>query len=122
MEKYSEIKIKDLLLHTSGISDEDFGGNYSNSNELWTKMLSPALHNFPGNSVEYSDVGYRLLGLCLERAANDDLESLCKRYVWQPLGMDSTTCDTKGIQKVRIAGHGNNWCKVDDLQDLLNPS
>jgi len=117
--KYAEIKVKDLVLHTSGISDEDFNETYANSEELWSKMLSPPLHGMPGKSTEYSDVGYRLLGLCLERLENDDLESLCKKHVWRPLGMNSTTYDVTKIEKKNIAGHGKNWCKVDDSQDQL---
>jgi CubicO group peptidase (beta-lactamase class C family) len=50
----------------------------------------------PGTAVEYSDLGFMLLGWILERAWDDDLTALAERYVFGPLGM-STTAYLPGI-------------------------
>ena len=118
-DKNIEVRIIDLLLHQSGISDEDFTEIYHSADQLWEKMLNPTLRSTPGTSVEYTDVGYRILGLCLERIGNDNLDSLCKKLIWHPIGMNSTTYLPVNSEKINIAGHGKNWGTVDDSQDQL---
>lgn len=113
------ITIKDLLLHTSGISDEDFLGEFGSANELWSAMYQAPLRNKPGVSIEYTDVGYRLLGLCLERIGQSDLDHLCKVNVWEKIGMRNTSYNISGISKLKIAGYGGAWGVVDDSQDRL---
>lgn len=54
-------------------------------------MLKAPLRFEPGDSIEYADVGYRILGLCLEKIDGDNLDQLCKKYLWEPLGLNSTT-------------------------------
>ncbi|MBU0928070.1 MAG: beta-lactamase family protein [Spirochaetes bacterium] len=44
-----------------------------------------------GSAVEYSDLGFILLGAALERAWDDDLPSIADRLVFKPLGMLDTT-------------------------------
>lgn len=118
-KRISDIKIIDLLLHQSGISDEDFNKEYSDPEELWNAMFNAPLHFLPGTSVEYTDVGYRILGLCLERIGGQSLDTLCKNFVWEPLGMNDTTYDISSTSIERIAGHGNAWGIIDDVQDRL---
>lgn len=119
----SEISIRDLVLHQSGISDEDFGGRYNSPEELWNSMLQAPTRFNPGEAVEYTDVGYRILGLCLERLGNNNLAALCKEFVWDPLGMNNTTYDISRIEKNLVAGGRNSWCILDDAQDrFLNQS
>lgn len=113
------VTIRDLLLHTSGISDEDFLDDYKTSDSLWSQMLAPKLRAAPGEFVEYTDVGYRILGLCLEQIGGDSLESLCRKHIWQPAGMNNTFYSINDLPKNKIAGQGSNWCKVDDTQDQL---
>lgn len=119
----TDIKIIDLVLHQSGISDEDFVRDFSSASELWNEMFNTELRFSPGSSIEYTDVGYRLLGLCLERVGGNNLDQLCKRYVWSTLGMEQTTYNFSSnssiIPKTMIAGHGDSWGLVDDAQDRL---
>jgi len=112
-----KITIRDLVLHQSGISDEDFGGNFNSSADLWQSMLNAPLRFTPGSSIEYTDVGYRILGLCLEKIGGDNLEQLCKKFVWRPLGLENTTYNITNIKKENIAGHGTSWGSLDDAQD-----
>ncbi len=113
----THLSIKHLLLHQSGISDDDFLSEYSSTAEFWRAMLSPELHFDPGTSIEYSDVGYRLLGRVLEKIGGVNLDLLCKRLVWDPLGMSCTTYEVSNFSTERIAGHGDSWGVVDDSQD-----
>jgi len=115
----ASIRIKDLLLHQSGLSDEDCAGDFRSADEMWRKMLSAPLRFKPGGSVEYSDVGYRMLGLVLERAGGSDLDTLCKKSVWRAMGMETATYNLTGVAKENIAGGPNAWGFVDDAQDKL---
>ncbi len=113
----SKITIKDLVLHQSGISDEDFGGSFNSVNDLWNSMFNSEVRFEPGTATEYTDVGYRLLGLCLERVGGANLDLLCAKHIWLPLGMNQTTYDIARVAKTKIAGHGETWGMVDDAQD-----
>ncbi|MGZ3742934.1 MAG: serine hydrolase domain-containing protein [Pseudobdellovibrionaceae bacterium] len=115
----SNIKIRNLVLHSSGISDEDFIGEYNSPEELWNAMFNAPLRFEPGASIEYTDVGYRLLGLCLERIGGEDLDTLCKNYIWIPWGMVNSTYNLSSIPKENIAGHNSAWGVVDDPQDIF---
>lgn len=115
----SDITIQDLVLHQSGMSDEDFSGPYSSANEFWDEMFCAPVRFSPGTSLEYCDVNYRLLGLCLERIGNQQLEALCKNELWLPLSMTHTHYDISKIIKNKIAGQGTTWGSVDDAQDRL---
>ncbi len=41
----------------------------------------------PGTRTEYSDIGFIILGIALERLAEEPLDSFCRREVFGPLGM-----------------------------------
>lgn len=113
----SKISIKDLVLHQSGMSDEDFCGTFNTTQDLWSAMFKTAVRFEPGTTIEYSDVGYRLLGLCLERIGGENLNQLCTKHLWIPLCMTQTTYDISKINLTKVAGHGESWGTVDDAQD-----
>lgn len=94
-----EIKIADLLTHTAG-----FGGplespqydaipfekrNLKNNVDRYASFLLP---NNPGEIFAYSGVvGFDILARIVEVASNMDYELFLKKYVFDPLGMNSTT-------------------------------
>ncbi len=49
--------------------------------------LSKNLHFTPGTGQSYSNLGYSILGLVIERASGTDYESYCRREVLEPLGI-----------------------------------
>ncbi len=44
----------------------------------------------PGSAVEYSDLGFMLLGFILERIWDEDLPALADRLLFRPMGMEHT--------------------------------
>jgi CubicO group peptidase (beta-lactamase class C family) len=50
-----------------------------------------ALTADPGTRAEYSDIGFIILGLALERIAGEPLDTFCRREIFRPLGMSNTT-------------------------------
>lgn len=58
--------------------------------ELATYGLGQPRTSAPGTAYRDSDAGYVLLGLALERATGQSAAALIKRYVTDPLGLQST--------------------------------
>lgn len=90
-----------LASHTSGVRHYDFS-NYLEANNIYVySALSDALAIFaddpllapPGDAFEYSSLGYNLLGVLAERAADESYADLLAREVTSPLGLSGTTID-----------------------------
>lgn len=106
----SEVTVKQLLNHTSGIADyfesteEDQKKSNSviteiskNPEQFWTptdlveftRKKQKAIAK-PGEKFYYSDTGYILLGLILEKLNKQSLEDLLKIKIFAPIHMNST--------------------------------
>ena len=80
-----------LLTHTSGLPAwRPFYKTATSYEELVAAALSTTVRH-PEGEYHYSDVGFILLGRLIERIGGPSLETLEQRYVFQPLGMTSTT-------------------------------
>ncbi|HEY8671103.1 MAG TPA: serine hydrolase domain-containing protein, partial [Terriglobales bacterium] len=104
-----EVTFRMLLAHSSGLpAHEKLYLRASTKEELVRQALSVPLKNAPGTHVEYSDVGFILLGLALERMAmatdtdSDPLDRFCQREVFGPLGMLHTAFNPPSAWKSQI--------------------
>jgi CubicO group peptidase (beta-lactamase class C family) len=70
----NKITIKNLLTHTSGI----------------TESLDAGLAFTPGTQISYSNAGYNLLGKIIEKVSGMTYENFLKENIFQPLGMNNT--------------------------------
>ncbi|HEY7719589.1 MAG TPA: serine hydrolase domain-containing protein [Pedococcus sp.] len=97
----SDITLRMLLNHTSGIfnytDDPDFFElAFSDPFRPWTarELVDLALENppvfAPGTSWSYSNTGYILLGMVLQRATHQSVGELLDRHVIGPLDLDDT--------------------------------
>ena len=86
-----KVTIRHLLTHTSGLPAampvRDFG---SAGDRLYRVVASVDLRGEPGEYVNYSDVGFVILGLAASRAAGQPLPAFLRKRVWEPLGMAHT--------------------------------
>jgi D-alanyl-D-alanine carboxypeptidase len=97
-----EITVRQLLNHTSGIVDDWACPGFldlvaSDPERRWSpeetieyvkKNCPPRFR--PGDGWHYSDTGYNLLGLVLERVAGKPLHEIYREMLLDPLGMDHT--------------------------------
>jgi CubicO group peptidase (beta-lactamase class C family) len=113
------VSVEHLLLHSSGLSDLSLEGDFASAEALWQHMFQTELAFSPGSSVEYTDLGYRLLGRYLERKFTASLDELSRTYVWSKAGISQITYDVSKTNKNMLAGHGESWGRVDDQQDHL---
>ena len=90
------VSIENLLDHTGGLTDYDdlipanFKGQVSDADVLrW--LSADAAHYFaPGQAYRYSNTGYVLLGLIIERASQMSLPAFLKQRIFDPLQMTHT--------------------------------
>ena len=86
-----EITIHMLLAHSSGIpAYEKLFLRAENREDLLRAVFATKLASDPGSRIEYSDSGFMLLGVALERLADESLDRFCQREVFGPLGMPHT--------------------------------
>jgi len=98
-----EVTFRMLLAHSSGLpAYEKLYLRAPTKNELVREALSVPLKNPPGTHAEYSDIGFILLGLALERIAEDTLDRFCQREVFGPLGMVHAAFNPPSDWKHRI--------------------
>jgi CubicO group peptidase (beta-lactamase class C family) len=91
-----KITIENLLTHTSGLIDyenlipADRTTQIDDDDVLRMIALQHRLYFEPGSAHRYSNGGYVLLGLIVERASGMDLADFMKQRIFRPLGMDHT--------------------------------
>ena len=83
--EYEPITIHHLLSHTGGISS---GTERSPSAlaEVWA-MRRMATSTAPGSYFHYSNDGYKVLGLLLEAVLGEDISTIYRERIFEPLGM-----------------------------------
>lgn len=85
------INIQSLMTHSSGLQAHIQLYNVCKSpDEILKTILESELIYPVGTRVEYSCMGYILLGKILEKVSGKSLDTLAEEYVFSPLGMKTT--------------------------------
>jgi CubicO group peptidase (beta-lactamase class C family) len=116
--------IRNLLAHTSGLMDfEDLIAPEScaplhDADVL--RLLEAEQRSYfpPGTGYRYSNSGYVLLALIIERACDADFASFLRERIFLPLGMRHTVAYQSGISALlhRAFGYsavGDSWVRTD---------
>lgn len=87
-----KISFRMLLAHSSGLpAYEKLFLEAESKEKLLAAAFAVPLAADPGTIAEYSDIGFIILGIALERIADEPLDRFCQREVFGPLGMRHTT-------------------------------
>lgn len=87
-----EVTVRMLLAHSSGLpAYEKLFLRAQTRAELLQAAFRTPLKATPGARAEYSDIGFIILGIVLERLADESLDTFCQREIFGPLGMTHTT-------------------------------
>ena len=87
-----EITLRMLLAHSSGLpAYEKLFLRAKTREDLLQAAFTTPLAAAPGARAEYSDVGFIILGVILERLADETFDAFCQREIFGPLGMTNTT-------------------------------
>ncbi|MEU7579750.1 serine hydrolase domain-containing protein [Streptomyces sp. NPDC041068] len=87
----SDITIKHLLTHTSGLV-EGLGDDYDrvSREDLVRRALASKPLSAPGKRFHYSNTGYSLLAAIVEKASGEGYEPFLARHLFAPAGMKHT--------------------------------
>ena len=98
-----EVTVRMLLAHSSGLPAYEKLFLLAQTREaLLQAAFTAPLADAPGARAEYSDIGFIILGVVLERLADESLDVFCQREIFGPLGMTQTTFNPTAALKDSI--------------------
>ncbi|HEV2541019.1 MAG TPA: serine hydrolase domain-containing protein [Frateuria sp.] len=124
-----QVTLRQLLSHTGGLIDyEDLippnrTAQLDDQDVLRMLSATPRSYFAPGSAYRYSNSGYVLLGLVVEKASGRTLQDFLAQRIFRPLHMDHTLLyvhDSKNVPN-RAYGYsktGGRWLRTD--QDLTS--
>jgi CubicO group peptidase (beta-lactamase class C family) len=87
----NEVTVRMLLDHTSGLpSYREFFRLAPTRDSAITLLYGTPLRRAPGQSPEYSDLNFLLLGLLVEQLSHQSLNQFTQREIFAPLAMENT--------------------------------
>ncbi len=112
----SEIKIKNILQHTSGILDYE---NYmsdtlaiplKDQDVLEILLEQDSTYFPPGTLHKYSNSGYAILALIIEKISSKSYAEFLNENIFTPLGMNNSIAFENGISTIsnRAFGYANS--------------
>jgi len=129
-----KITVRHLLSHASGIADDWAHLEFLNlikadpqkrwmpeeTVEFVKKNCRPAFP--PGDGFQYSDLGYNLLGLIIEKVAGRALHEVYRDLLLDPLGMNHTYRPSHEEARPSLPGRGPSHRYLDNLECTLLPA
>ena len=126
------VTIRDLLNHTSGIEDSRFWQVFSTKptsstplEYIFSKNTSVLkVRTIPGTRFSYSNMGYSLLGLIIEKVTQESYENYLDKNLLIPLGMNNSTFSfvtqsQENTGKTLAMGHFDNGTTQENIPMFL---
>ncbi|HEU4886850.1 MAG TPA: serine hydrolase domain-containing protein, partial [Thermoanaerobaculia bacterium] len=118
------ITIRHLLTHTSGLIDYEDVMSPDTTEQLKDadvlRLLESQNETYfaPGSSYRYSNSGYALLALIVERATEVSFATYLKERVFTPIGMNATVAHDENVSTVSDRAYGHSlvdgkWMRTD---------
>ncbi|MBS0026454.1 serine hydrolase [Chitinophaga sp. 22321] len=113
------ITIHDLLRHQAGLINS-IGKDYDkiDKDDFIKKVFSTKLRFEPGTQFSYSNIGYSLLAIIIEKVAGTSYEDYLYKNLFKPAGMELTGTSRPDFNAENVAvGYYNNdsvWGKPTD--------
>lgn len=123
-EAVAFVTIHHLLTHTSGLIDyegvipKSMTAQLRDADVLEVLEAQDRTYFMPGMSYRYSNSGYALLALIVERASGEGFASFMRSRIFAPLGMHATVAHEEGVSTVahRAFGYSKTaagWSRTD---------
>lgn len=98
-----KISLRMLLAHSSGFpAHEKLFLKARTRDELLRAAFTTPLAADPGSRGVYSDIGFMILGVALERLADEGIDSFCQREIFAPLQMINTAFNPPSELRAQI--------------------
>jgi CubicO group peptidase (beta-lactamase class C family) len=89
-----EPSIRNLITHTTGLSDASFDDSHAAAGDLEAavhSMVGAIPISRPGSSFHYIDTDYQALALAMEKAAGKPYAAILADRIFRPLGMKTSS-------------------------------
>ncbi|MCU7494034.1 MAG: beta-lactamase family protein [Ignavibacteria bacterium] len=119
---YKEMTLRQILSHSSGLSDQDLAGVIENyfkkhngkalSNSELISMLAEAkvkLKLEPGQKWWYSNTGFQLLAALVEKISCESFDKYLYKHIFKPSGMEHTYLRTAYINNFDTPNLAGNY-------------
>lgn len=127
---WQPVQLKHLLSHTSGlplnfpvIGDAKKAPAYHTPQELLESVRDVSLSFVPGAKFQYSNVGYTLLAMVVQKVTGEDYGDHVQRVLNEQLGLKQTSLDHDALITPHLAQGYNHGPATDTRNccfDLLN--
>jgi CubicO group peptidase (beta-lactamase class C family) len=118
------VTLRQLLTHTSGLIDyedvmsPDTKEQLKDADVLRLLESQTGTYFVPGTSYRYSNSGYALLALIVERASGVSFATYLQQRVFEPLGMQATVAHEEGVSTISNRAYGHSledgkWTRTD---------
>ena len=99
-----QVTVRHLLTHSTGLTAWlDLYRLGSNRREIFQMIYDQELDVPPRYQRVYSDLGFMVLGLVVEKVSRRPLDQFARRYIFKPLRMDDTVFRPRGSIRRRCA-------------------
>jgi CubicO group peptidase (beta-lactamase class C family) len=122
-ERRGTVTFRMLLAHSSGLpAYEKLFLRTQSRDELLQAAFTTPLSADPGTRAEYSDIGFIILGVALQRLADEPIHVFCQREIFGPLAMPRTAFNPAPELRFQIpptaderqAQYGAGTCAIED--------
>lgn len=121
---WSEVTVRDLLCHLSGISDELYDSvddqQEVSEDELVEVIASAELKRPSGTKWEYCNSGYVLLGALIHRVTGQFYGDVLFERIFFPLGMRDAVVYRQDIELLATGYESDG--KLIDVEEWIHPS
>ena len=116
----AEITVHQLLRHSSGLTS-NVGKDFDKvtESEFVEKVMASPLRSPVGTRFGYSNIGYSLLALIVEKVSGKSYEQYLYENLWKPAGMEMTGYSRPKFDKNMIAvgySNGERWGKPTEKE------
>ena len=100
-----------LLLHDSGLpAHRDFYRETQGHDAILARVLAEPLVHEPGKQIEYSDLGFILLGEIVQRLTGESLAEFARKEIFSPLDMKNSLFNPPRSLRASIPPTENDLC------------
>ncbi len=98
------VTVRMLLLHNAGLAaHRDFYKQAKGKRDVVARVIAEPLVRQPGTQIEYSDLGFILLGSIVEKLSGESLDNFAEERIFAPMDMSSSRFTPAKALRARIA-------------------
>lgn len=101
-QEHGPITIRHLLMHTSGLPGDDLDLMFSEGKpqkDILNHLKNHHMTTEPGRMFAYSNIGYALLGLMVEKVSQLSYKEYVEKHIFKPLGVNIQILETEALRK-----------------------